>query len=83
MAVLDGFESFMKLRHSIAPRDCACAILQTQLIYSPPPTNTHTHTSDGCIVPLGTSIDTGVSNPHGYTLNYNGKHLDIYKYSYM
>jgi len=26
---------------------------------------------DGCIVPLGTSIDTGVNNPHGYTLNYN------------
>ena len=27
---------------------------------------------DGVVVPLGTSKDTGVSNPMGYTLNYNG-----------
>ena len=27
---------------------------------------------DGCIVPLGMPIDTGVHNPSGYTLNYNG-----------
>ncbi|CAI8050123.1 Poly [ADP-ribose] polymerase 2 [Geodia barretti] len=26
---------------------------------------------DGCLVPLGTSTQTGVHNPHGYTLNYN------------
>ena len=25
------------------------------------------------VVPLGTSKDTGISNPMGYTLNYNGK----------
>lgn len=29
--------------------------------------------SDGCVVPVGTSVDTGVHNPHGYTLNYNGE----------
>lgn len=25
------------------------------------------------LVPLGPGVDTGVHNPHGYTLNYNGK----------
>ena len=28
--------------------------------------------SDGAVVPLGTSKDTGITNPSGYTLNYNG-----------
>jgi len=28
---------------------------------------------DGVVVPMGTSKDTGISNPMGYTLNYNGK----------
>ena len=28
--------------------------------------------SDGIVVPLGTSKDTGITNPGGYTLNYNG-----------
>jgi hypothetical protein len=28
---------------------------------------------DGVLVPLGPGMDTGVHNPHGYTLNYNGK----------
>ena len=28
--------------------------------------------SDGVVVPLGTSKDTGITNPGGYTLNYNG-----------
>lgn len=28
---------------------------------------------DGVLVPLGPGVDTGVHNPHGYTLNYNGK----------
>ena len=28
---------------------------------------------DGVLVPLGHGVDTGVHNPHGYTLNYNGK----------
>lgn len=28
---------------------------------------------DGVVVPLGPGVDTGVHNPHGYTLNYNGK----------
>ena len=27
--------------------------------------------SDGISVPLGKPIDTKISNPHGYTLNYN------------
>ena len=26
---------------------------------------------DGCVVPLGTPIDTGLTNTGGYTLNYN------------
>uniref|UniRef100_A0A8C8S3J5 Poly [ADP-ribose] polymerase n=1 Tax=Pelusios castaneus TaxID=367368 RepID=A0A8C8S3J5_9SAUR len=26
---------------------------------------------DGAVVPLGPAVETGVSNPHGYTLNYN------------
>ena len=26
---------------------------------------------DGCMVPLGTPIDTGLTNTGGYTLNYN------------
>lgn len=29
--------------------------------------------SDGCVVPLGPTADTGVHNPNGYTLNYNGE----------
>lgn len=29
---------------------------------------------DGAVVPLGTSKDTGITNPSGYTLNYNGKY---------
>ncbi|XP_064404222.1 poly [ADP-ribose] polymerase 2-like isoform X3 [Halichondria panicea] len=37
---------------------------------APNPSMDHT-LSDGCVVPLGTSVDTGVSNPRGYTLNYN------------
>lgn len=28
---------------------------------------------DGCLVPLGTSVNTGIHNPSGYTLNYNGQ----------
>ena len=28
--------------------------------------------SDGVVVPLGTSKDTGITNPGGYTLNYTG-----------
>lgn len=28
---------------------------------------------DGVVVPLGKQVDTGVNNPDGYTLNYNGK----------
>ena len=32
--------------------------------------------SDGCTVPLGHGKDTGVKNPSGYTLNYNGEHVD-------
>ena len=28
--------------------------------------------SDGCVVPLGPTTDTGIHNPTGYTLNYNG-----------
>ena len=27
--------------------------------------------SNGCIVPLGRPVKTGVNNPKGYTLNYN------------
>ena len=26
----------------------------------------------GTIVPLGKGVETGVNNPNGYTLNYNG-----------
>ena len=26
---------------------------------------------DGCVVPIGNLIATGVTNPNGYTLNYN------------
>lgn len=26
------------------------------------------------MVPLGKHVDTGVENPNGYTLNYNGKY---------
>ena len=29
--------------------------------------------SDGVVVPLGPGIDTKVTNPRGYTLNYNGE----------
>lgn len=36
------------------------------------PDSTHNHIlSDGTVVPLGKPQDTGVSNPAGYTLNYN------------
>lgn len=31
----------------------------------------HVTMSDGMVVPTGKSKDTGVTNPHGYTLNYN------------
>ena len=31
--------------------------------------------SDGVVVPVGKSVETGVVNPHGYTLNYNGKNF--------
>ena len=34
--------------------------------------------SDGVVVPLGTSKDTGITNPGGYTLNYNGMLRDYY-----
>ncbi|XP_065908564.1 poly [ADP-ribose] polymerase 2-like isoform X2 [Dysidea avara] len=36
----------------------------------PDPSQSHT-LPDGVVVPVGTSKDTGVSNPMGYTLNYN------------
>ena len=34
--------------------------------------------SDGVVVPIGKSKDTGVVNPNGYTLNYNGETLWIW-----
>jgi poly [ADP-ribose] polymerase len=43
---------------------------------APDPTQTKT-LSDSCLVPLGTSVNTGVHNPHGYTLNYNGTFYDL------
>lgn len=39
--------------------------------YIPP-----TPRDDGVLIPLGPGVDTGVHNPHGYTLNYNGKGVD-------
>ena len=35
------------------------------------PTITRAFREDGCVVPCGKPVDTGVSNPSGYTLNYN------------
>ncbi|XP_060636115.2 poly [ADP-ribose] polymerase 2 [Anolis sagrei] len=35
------------------------------------PSPTNNVTLHGSVVPLGPAIDTGVVNPHGYTLNYN------------
>lgn len=30
-----------------------------------------TNRPDGCVVPVGKGVSTGVKNPTGYTLNYN------------
>ena len=46
---------FIKISYPVDP-DCVCACDVR---------------SNGCTVPLGPIMDTGVANPRGYTLNYN------------
>lgn len=31
----------------------------------------------GTVVPLGKETETGIKNPNGYTLNYNGKSIHL------
>ena len=38
-------------------------------------TNDLSFRENGTVVPLGKGIETGVDNPDGYTLNYNGTYF--------
>ena len=50
---------------------CNCSLSSPSLPSPPLPLGVSSR-PDGCVVPLGPAISSGVNNPRGYTLQYNG-----------